>query len=255
MSLTPHQFGNLLQKESPGSPDWRLRNGQNVCVRKFNGRYSDLLPYTFALIPGSSFTDMPVSYGVDDRSLKARRGTKGLADLEIVFTDWASLPDPIVNCRFVDLTKDIFTNPLYLPGGAKALAYADVIALQFWKNETDYIAKNAFRYYKSDADRESAGINPTDLSANATFLAKKILLGEDSFNTGYPIIEARTYQRTRPTLFQGWLRETPPGSYGVPTGYEWMRGNPARTQTRRYWEFYRTWIGADSWDHDHYPHS
>jgi hypothetical protein len=253
MAIVPIQIGDVSIKERPGSPKFQYRNGIASVIRVYGGTYAALLQWVDAISPGATFVDLPFWFGVDDIDLVAVRGTLGMGIVTFTLTDWQYVTTtiPIVEIEWTDLSKDIITNPIFAEGGASALTTGDLAGLTMWKNETDWTAKSAFKYHNPPG-----ASNPTTaLLANATVAASKIIIGQDSFNTSYPIVKSTEYYRLRPSVLPGWVRENPPSNFDAPSGYEYIRGQQRRTFDRRYWILNRSWIGAFSWDHTIYHHA
>lgn len=242
--------------ETTNSPEFQLRNGISACIRKFVGNFTDLMSYLDDLLPGTTFPDISPLFGVNERTLTPRKGWDGIGDLTVILTDWASRSQAISEVEYEDLVKDMLTNPVFQvgKGGAYQLTQADVVAIQFWKNETDYAARSAFQYYRRDVDRINQQ-NVQNLSVNAAYFAAKLLLGIDSYVIGYPVYKLTEAFLYPPTPLATDVRCNPTqGTVPIPSGWDWLR-----KRCRIYWERYRfyyrytEYVGAVAWDHDLYP--
>ena len=253
MAIIPIKIGDVSIKEAPGSPEFTYGNSVRGCTRNYTGTFIDLLTWCEGISPGATFADIPFFYTLETMKLRANKGTLGMGRVEFTLSDrvYITTTNPIVEIVFTDLSKDIVTNPVFNAGGLYALTSADLAALMMWKAETDWNAKQIFKFHSPPGVSNPLII----LSANATVAAQKILVGTHTFNTSYPVVSTREYSHTRPSVLPGWLRENPPPNFDPPAGYEYMRGPQTRTNDLRFWILQRRWIGANAWDHDLYPHA
>lgn len=250
---SPVAHRDVTTKEQPGSPHYQYRNGQDAIERKFRGLFADLLiQRAGAWSDRAIMPDMPAGFTIETVDLKADRGPQGLGTATISLTNWASLPDAVYDCEWVEVQRDLLTHERYRPGagGAAELTPTDLVQIELWKREPDYTRRKDYKFvnWVRSLDGELETGTEVTLSANAQDYAAEYLAGEDSYTDWYPVLTATTYYWSRPSLTGGGTIEVPPATAGKPAGYVWRKAPDKRSWNKRFWTKRQQWVGAKAWN-------
>ena len=251
MPPTVNFHGDTSAKQQPGTPLVVQGVSFDEATIEVAGNTSEVRNYyapnqnVLVNVGGYVKSMMVESYTVKPRQ------ANGLAVGTARLSNRSMMPDPIYECEFCELDKDLLTHPIFQPNGTYALDVPTVLNIQSWQAETNVFLSANFQFHYDSQDKFSTIYT---LPNAAQYYAQKYLAGTKSYLVCYPIATATTYSMKKPTLGQVDVLQRPPTACPVPTGnWVWRLAADRSRYNKRFYTRERRWIGARKWDADLYP--
>lgn len=144
--------------------------------------------------------------------------------------------------EWVMFQRPMLEHPQFSPGGSSALSVTDIAAIEKWKNEDDVTKRAAYEYKEKSTDTTYQ-----TLSDAATYYAKGLQLGQESYEDYAPVVrKTTTYLNGLPPTSDVGQKNNPPSFTGGPQGYQWRKSadRAIRAQGQTKWERVEEWTGA-----------
>lgn len=237
--------------EQPDSPEYDLTDGVNTCTRIYGGPFDKLL----AAAPdrGGPMTGMDPRYLVERVNIKPKKGARMALMIVTLKFDFGGVSDPSVNAgqwveevEWIEVDVPLIRNRRYRSGGDMALVDDDIADIATWER----LGRPKLSEMTPDRTTSSGG-----LSAAATDYIKKMLNGEESFRSYYPVARRTRTVRGAKSERCGLIEDCPVNA--KPDGYDWIKSADRITKTGRNgkWVQYQEWSGFDAIDTDLYDHA
>jgi len=180
--------------------------------------------------PSSDYSTLIVTCGYKFDTSENEQGTKVENETSYEI-DWT------------DVQRTLYEHPVFSAGGSRELTDDDKAKIESWKTMDNTFYKESFYYYQTTPEN---GIIE-ELSTNAKYLAKGILLGIEYWVDKVPIARRTdTWINGPPPAGTAGQKEEPPDFPNLPTGYEWIRDadRALRAGGQNSWSNETSWIGA-----------
>jgi len=232
--------GTFALTEQVGSPSWDY--GETItCTRTWEGPYATCA----AARPnrGAIYSETYSGMRVVKTSLRGKEG--GVGQLVVVYeslsyTNSAGETDEeSYEVDWVEMQRDILTNPRYRVGGggAKALTAFEFAALSVWRNEPNATKKSELKYWDLEND------DYVDVEGNATEVAQQILKGEETWTDYYPVARISSLKEVMPSVTKAGVYSSTKPFSACPDGYTWMKTSDRSTRSGKS----GLWIRSIEW--------
>ena len=253
MAINVEFHGDTSAKRQPGSPHVTQSIYFDEATIEVAGNVADVRNY---YVPNTNIMVNVGGYSksmmIESYDFKPHQGS-GLGTGTAKLSNRSSMPDPIYECEFCELDKDLLTHPIFQPNGTYSLDNPTLMQIEAWQAEANLVLKSNFQF---SPDSRSPGKDVQTLPNSANVYAGKYLAGTRSYLTCYPVAKATTYSMAKPTLGQVDVLQTPPSACPLPSGtWIWRLAADRSRFNKRYYTRERQWIGAKRWDTDLYPNA